>query len=79
MRIDNSKIFLELDYINNIRNRIAHHKPICFGKPVCISDVYVRVNYNRIRTLFAWMGVDSKRLLYGMDNVETRCAEIMNF
>lgn len=79
MRIDNSKIFLELDYINNIRNRIAHHKPICFGKPVCISDVYVRVNYNRIRTLFAWMGVDSKRLLYGMDNVETRCVEIMNF
>ena len=30
-QIDNSRIFLELDYINNIRNRIAHHEPICFG------------------------------------------------
>lgn len=28
---DNSYIFKELDYINNLRNRIAHHEPICFG------------------------------------------------
>ena len=52
---------------------------ICFGNPVCISDVYTKVNYNRIKTLFSWMGVDSKRLLYCMDNVESKCLEIMNF
>ena len=63
-RVDNSRIFLELDYINNIRNRIAHHKPLCFAKPICISDVYALSNYHRILKLFLWMGVDSKKFLY---------------
>lgn len=79
LRIDNSKIFLELDYINNIRNRIAHHKPICFGNPICVSDTYAQSNYNRMKRIFLWMGVDSRQLLYGMDNVEKKCFEIMNF
>ena len=35
-QIDNKYIFNELDRINHIRNRIAHHEPICFetGLPV---------------------------------------------
>ena len=36
-QIDNSRIFQELDHINNIRNRIAHHEPICFGRPISID------------------------------------------
>jgi hypothetical protein len=76
-RIDNSRIFLELDYVNNVRNRIAHHKPICFGNPVCIDTNYALRNYSRMLTLFQWMGVDGVRLLYGLDHVGRECGKIM--
>ena len=76
-RVDNSRIFLELDYINNVRNRIAHHEPICFGCPICIDTNYVLLNYARMMTLFSWMGIDAPRLLYGLDHVGEECGKIM--
>lgn len=42
LRFDNTYVFGELDYINNLRNRIAHHEPICFGNPVCIDTFYAK-------------------------------------
>jgi len=56
-------------YINNVRNRIAHHEPICFGRPICIDTTYALNNYARMMKLFQWMGLDSSALLYGLDNV----------
>lgn len=42
-------VFGELDYINKLRNRIAHHEPICFSKtPVSIDTKYIHNRYNRI-------------------------------
>ena len=76
-QIDNSRIFLELDYINNVRNRIAHHEPICFGRPICIDTTYALNNYARMMKLFQWMGLDSGALLYGLDNVGKICGKIM--
>ena len=76
-QIDNSRIFLELDYINNVRNRIAHHEPICFGRPICIDTTYALNNYARMMKLFQWMGLDSGALLYGLDNVGKICSKIM--
>ena len=76
-RIDNSRIFLELDYINNIRNRIAHHEPICFGYPICIDTTYTLNNYTRMMTLFQWMGIDANDFLYGIDHVGRECGKIM--
>jgi hypothetical protein len=76
-QIDNSRIFLELDYINNVRNRIAHHEPICFGHPICIDTTYALNNYARMMKLFQWMGLDSGALLYGLDNVGKICGKIM--
>lgn len=76
-QIDNSRIFLELDYINNIRNRIAHHEPICFGHPICVDTTYTLKNYVRIMTLFQWMGIESSSLLYGLDHVGVECRKIM--
>ena len=76
-RVDNSKIFFELDCINNIRNRIAHHEPICFGRPVCIDTTYALNNYARMMTLFQWMGIDANRFLYGLDHVGSECSKIM--
>lgn len=45
----NAFLFGELEKINGIRNRIAHHEPICFsyGLPVC-DTTYARQHYRLI-------------------------------
>lgn len=45
---DNAYIFHELDYINNIRNRIAHHEPICFGRTISIDTTYALHRYSKM-------------------------------
>lgn len=69
-RYDNSYIFVELDYINNLRNRIAHHEPICFSGQIQKDTAYVRNRHCRMMTLFDWMGLDGKSILYGLDHCE---------
>lgn len=76
-QIDNSRIFQELDHINNIRNRIAHHEPICFGRPISIDTNYALRNYARMMMLFGWMGIDGPKLVYGLDHVGDECSKIM--
>lgn len=65
-----SFIFNELEKINNIRNRIAHHEAICFqlGHPV-IDTSYVSVHYSLILNLFNWLNINESELLYGLDHV----------
>ena len=75
-RYDNTYIFGELNYINNLRNRIAHNEPICFGNPVCIDTSYAQNRYNRIMELFRWMGIDGASLLYGMGHIYNVCNQI---
>lgn len=77
-RYDNTYIFVELNYINNLRNRIAHHEPICFGQPVAIDTSYVLNRYARIMTLFNWMGIDGQTLMFGLDHVDIVCRKIAN-
>ena len=75
-RFGNTYVFSELDYINKLRNRIAHHEPICFGNPICIDTTYVRNRYCRMMTLFNWMNIDMESLLYGLDRVNKVCNKI---
>ncbi len=79
IQYNHSYIFNELAKINEIRNRIAHHEPICFipGVPVK-NTTYIRRNYNLILQLFQWMNIDEKTLLYGLDHVDDICNEIDN-
>lgn len=77
VQYDHNYIFHELNFINNIRNRIAHHEPICFGNPVGIDTTYALTHYARIMTLFQWMDIDAPRLLYGLDHVGTVCGKLM--
>lgn len=72
-------MFNELDKINKLRNRIAHHEPICFalGQPI-IDTSYALNAYHKLHTLFAWMGIDSNSLLYGLDHVQQACNKIIN-
>ena len=77
IQYNHSYIFNELDKINMLRNRIAHHEPVCFylQEPV-IDTTYILNEYQKIQTLFMWMGVDSRALLYGLDHIQLVCARI---
>jgi len=74
-----SYIFNELQKINNLRNRIAHHEPICFSSgQATIDTTSIRQHYNLILQLFRWMSIDESALLYGLDHILTICSEIDN-
>lgn len=76
-RYDNTFIYNELDRINIMRNRIAHHEPICFGFPISIGLQSVNDCYSSIMRLFQWMSVDAKAMLYGLDHVAVVSSRIM--
>lgn len=70
-------MFNELDKVNSLRNRIAHHEPIIFVPNNLHADVsYILNEYQKIQTLFMWMGIDSRSLLFGLDHVVPVCQEI---
>lgn len=74
---NHSYIFNELDKINTMRNRIAHHEPICFYlQDATICTTHVLNEYQKIQKLFMWMNVDSQALLYGLDHVQQICNKI---
>ncbi|MBR5936247.1 MAG: Abi family protein [Bacteroidaceae bacterium] len=74
---NSSYVFNELDKINTLRNRIAHHEPICFHTQGCdIYTDYILNEYRKIITLLEWMGIDSMGLLYGLDHVTKVCNKI---
>lgn len=77
LQYNNIYIFNQLAKLNDIRNRMAHHEPICFlpGQPVK-DTTYARQHYNLILQLFQWMQIDEAALLYGLDHITTVCNEI---
>lgn len=79
IQYNNTYIFNQLANLNNIRNRMAHHEPICFlpGQPIK-DTTYARQHYNLILQLFQWMQIDEAALLYGLDHINTICNEIDN-
>ena len=77
LQYNNTYIFNELDKVNSLRNRIAHHEPICFRLHDAEIDTgYIINEYQNIQTLFSWMGIDSHSMLYGLDHVQNVCAKI---
>ena len=79
IQYNNTYIFNQLAQLNKIRNRMAHHEPICFlpGQPVK-NTTYARQHYNLILQLFQWMQIDEAALLYGLDHINNVCNEIDN-
>lgn len=77
IQYNHTYVFNQLGHINDLRNRIAHHEPICFlpGQPVK-DTTYARQHYNLILQLFQWMSVDEAALLYGLDHILTVSNEI---
>jgi len=79
MQYNANYIFSELAKLNDLRNRIAHHEPICFSPRQPVKNTsYVRQHYNLILQLFHWMQIDEAALLYGLDHINAVCNEIDN-
>lgn len=79
IQYNNSYIYNELDKVNSLRNRIAHHEPVCFRHKSPILDTsYILNEYQKIQTLFSWMEIDARSMLYGLDHVHQVCAKINN-
>ena len=77
IQYNNSYIYNELDKVNSLRNRIAHHEPVCFRHKNPIVDTsYILNEYQKIQTLFSWMEIDARSMLYGLDHVHNVCARI---
>ena len=78
LNIDNKFIFNELNGINVIRNRIAHHEPICFVDGQATKSVtFAQSEYQSILTLLSWMGIDGHSLFYGIDHMNKICCKIL--
>jgi trehalose-6-phosphate synthase len=79
MQYNQSYIFNEIDKINSLRNRIAHHEPICFITGTnTYSTKYALYVYNKILCLLDWMDIDATKYLYGIDHVKQVCSKIDN-
>ncbi|MBL1144973.1 MAG: CAAX protease [Bacteroidetes bacterium] len=79
IQYNSNYIFNQLANINNLRNRMAHHEPICFEPQQPIKDtLYARQHYNLILQLFQWMQINELSLLYGLDHIDRVCDEIDN-
>ena len=62
-------IYHKLDRINSIRNRVAHHEPICFGVGNASRSGYARAHFQDIVDIVTYMGIDSQDLFYGINKV----------
>ena len=61
-------VFQNLIKINELRNRIAHHEPICFEKDTISIDRTER-KYHLIVKLLEWLGCNPQQILLGIDGV----------
>jgi len=69
-RTKQKDIFKCLMQVNILRNRIAHHEPICFDSKLCrVSTSMAVKRYDLIRTMLSWLGHNPTELLFGIDNV----------
>ena len=76
---NNTYVFNELDKINILRNRIAHHEPICFNKPANIDTSKIKNCYDSIMALFSWMNINHRNLFYGLDHIADLLEKFKNF
>ena len=61
-------IFNELDEIRKLRNRIAHHEPLCFDKQHQIFTDHTMTTYSFIIKQVDWLGYEHNELYLELDN-----------
>lgn len=77
VQYNNMFVYHCLDRINKVRNRVAHHDPICFLPRMSQVDTQmVRQCYSDIIMLLGWLNIDHGRLLSNLDRVLNVCDKI---
>ncbi len=62
--LNQTLIFNKLALVVDIRNKIAHHDPVCFiPKPAIVSLELPTQSHQTMRTLLSWLGFDTRELL----------------
>lgn len=70
-------LFNQLTVVNELRNRLAHHEPVCFRSNCAIKDTtYARRVYGITIKLIDGMGLNTSQMLYGIDHVLAICDKI---
>lgn len=74
--VNHSDVYNRLDTINRIRNRVAHHQPVCFDKTGKVSLVETLQAYDNMLNILTWLGYDTKVLLKGIDGISAEVKRI---
>ncbi len=61
-------IYSKLTQINNIRNRIAHHEPICFDNQNNSSTLYATNHFQDVLDLLEWLGYIPNQILSNLES-----------
>lgn len=61
------ELFNSLDEIRSLRNRIAHHEPLCFDKFHKISSSSIQLTYQKIINHTKWLGFNPDKFYMGLD------------
>ena len=62
-------VYQKLNKINAIRNRVAHHEPICFAIGNTIGTNYARDHFQHVTDVLQWMNITASELFYGVDGI----------
>lgn len=74
--INHTDVYKKLDAINRLRNRVAHHQPVCFDKLDNVSLTATLAAYSHMLDILTWLGYDTKVLLKGIDGINTEVKRI---
>jgi Abi-like protein len=66
--INQKNIYQKLTEINNLRNRIAHHEPICFDSNNNPSVQYSQTHYQDILDLLEWLDYPATQVLDSLES-----------
>ena len=70
-------VFTQLRSLNHLRNRVAHHEPVCFRTGHALIDTsYARRHYGIVCELLGWLDIDHTELFYGLNTAIPICEKI---
>ena len=69
-------VYSELSEIRELRNRIAHHEPICFDSAGNVSTDFASRHYSLIIKYLTAMGLDAKSVLYRIESPKAIISKI---
>ena len=67
--VNHTDVYNRLDSINRLRNRVAHHQPVCFDKTGSVSLTATLEAYSHMLDILTWLGYDPPILLRGVDGM----------